>query len=173
MKMYATDIRYSNESSCVLSGVGCTSAEEGNVEWPALHSCHATMYPCVKYHPFFKGGSVVRECSSQDELLRVDFSNCSVLQSDFSTPFAVVWFTFAGTIGSTVPLSALSAIRRDVRKPDTFTHCSIYVTLLVENSMCLWEYEYIWRSKWYTPMHTKPCTLCWTAADYCFHTHIT
>ena len=99
MKMYATDIRYSNESSCVLSGVGCTSAEEGNVEWPALHSCHATMYPCVKYHPFFKGGSVVRECSSQDELLRVDFSNCSVLQSDFSTPFAVVWFTFAGTIG--------------------------------------------------------------------------
>ena len=89
MKMYAIDIRYSNESSRVLSGVGCPSAEEGNVEWPALHSCQATIHPCVKY-PFFKGGSVVRECSSQDELLKVDCSNCSVLQSDFSTPFAVV-----------------------------------------------------------------------------------
>ena len=87
--MYAMDIRYSNKSSRVYSGVGCPSAEEGNVEWPALHSCQATIHPCVKY-PFFKGGSVVRECSSQDELLKVDCSNCSVLQSDFSTPFAVV-----------------------------------------------------------------------------------
>ena len=96
--------------SSLLSATGCPSAEEGNVQWPTLHSCQAATHPCVKYHPLFKGGSVVRECDNEGATLNLDFSNCSVLQSDFSTPFAVVWLTFSGTRGSTYT-NALSTIR--------------------------------------------------------------
>ena len=96
--------------SSLLSATGCPSAEEGNVQWPTLHTCQAATHPCVKYHPLFKGGSVVRECDNEGKTLNMDFSNCSVLASNFSTPFAVVWFTFSGTRGSTYT-NALSTIR--------------------------------------------------------------
>ena len=93
--------------------LGCSSAEEGNVQFPTLHSCQATTHPCVKYHPLFKGGEVVRKCSVAGETLTLDFSNCSVSKSDFSTPFAVVSMTFSGTRGTTY-ISALPQIKRDV-----------------------------------------------------------
>ena len=83
------------------------------MQWPTLHTCQATTHPCVKYHPLFKGGSVVRECSTEGKTLKLDFSNCSVLQSDFSTPFAVVWLTFSGT-DSSAYIGALPAIKRGV-----------------------------------------------------------
>lgn len=93
--------------------LGCSSAEEGNLQFPILHSCQATTHPCVKYHPMFKGGEVVRKCSIAGETLTLDFSNCSVSKGDFSTPFAVVSFTFSGTTGSTY-IAALPRIKRDV-----------------------------------------------------------
>ena len=96
---------------------GCPSAEEGNVQWPGQHACEAASHPCVKYHPLFKGGSVVRECSSHDETLQVDFSNCSVLQSDFNTPFAVVWLTLVGRGSSgSAYVSDLPTIKRRVSR---------------------------------------------------------
>ena len=87
--------------------------QEGNVEWPTMSSCGAAAHPCVKYHPSFKGGSVVRKCSAEAETLNLDFSNCSVLEKDFGAKFAVVWFTISGTSGSTYT-STLPAIKRTV-----------------------------------------------------------
>ena len=80
------------------------------MQWPTLHTCQAATHPCVKYHPLFKGGSVVRKCNNEGSPLKLDFSNCSVLQSDFSTLFAMVWLTFDETHGSTYT-NALSYIR--------------------------------------------------------------
>ena len=98
---------------CLILRTGCSAAEEGNVQFPYLLTCQAASHPCVKYHPKFKGGSVVRKCNKQGETLALDFSNCSVLHSDFSTPFAVVSFTFSGTRGSRYT-NSLPAIKRDV-----------------------------------------------------------
>lgn len=94
---------------------GCPSAQEGNVEWPNMTPCEAATHPCVKYHPTFKGGSVVRKCSVDAETLNLDVSTCSVLESDFNTKFAMVWFTLSGTSGSTYT-NTLPAIKRNVSR---------------------------------------------------------
>ena len=97
----------------LVSVIGCPFAQEGNVEWPTMAQCEAATHPCAKYHPSFKGGSVVRKCSVEGKTLNLDFSHCSVLKNDFRTKFAVVWFTYSGTSGS-VYTNALPAIKRAV-----------------------------------------------------------
>ena len=125
--------------------LGCSSAEEGNLQFPILHSCQATTHPCVKYHPMFKGGEVVRKCSIAGETLTLDFSNCTVSNGDFSTPFAVVSFTFSGTSGSTYT-AALPRIRTDVRMVGCtlLYRGSVYVWLAKGVSSCLGKARMGW-----------------------------
>ena len=105
--------------STLFSATGCPSAEEGSVEWPALHCNQAACHPCSKYHPSLKGGSVVRRCNGEGRTLKLDFSECYVPEGAYSPKFAVVWVVFSGRSGSTYT-NALPTIKRDV---------SLYVVL--------------------------------------------
>lgn len=99
--------------SALFSAAGCPSAEEGNVEWPVLHCNQRACHPCSKYHPSFKGGSVVRRCNDDGDTLNLDFSQCYVKEGEFTPKFAVVWVIFSGRSGSTYT-RRLTSIKLDV-----------------------------------------------------------